>query len=93
MRGPTRGYEVARTINEMARERRAAIRRLRHELKGVGTSVEKSVRRVTRILERRTKVPEVSDLDQLTVEFVIIQKEFDEYQRSIADALRDFTLI
>lgn len=84
---------MARTINEMARERRSAVRRLRQELKGVSTSVEKSIRRVTRILERRTKVPEVSDLDDLTVEFVIIQKEFDEYQKSIGDALRDFTLI
>ncbi len=84
---------MARTINEMARARRSAVRRLRQELKGVSTSVEKSIRRVTRILERRTKVPEVSDLDDLTVEFVTIQKEFDEYQKSIGAALREFTLI
>ncbi len=84
---------MARTINEMARARRSAVRKLRQELKGVATMTQRSIRRITRILERRAKVPEVSDLDELTIEFVAIQKEFDEYQKSIGDALREFTLI
>ena len=84
---------MARSINEMARDRRSAVRKLRQELKGIATHVQKSIRRVTRILERRSKVPEVSDLDELTIEFVAIQKEFDDYQTSIGDALREFTLI
>ena len=84
---------MARTINEMARARRSAVRRLRQELKGVASMTQRSIRRINRILERRSKVPEVSDLDELTIEFVAIQKEFDEYQKSIGDALREFTLI
>ena len=84
---------MARTINEMARDRRSAVRRLRQELKGVVSKTNRSVRRITRILERRDKVPELSDLDELTVEYVVIQKEFDEYTASINDAMMQFTLL
>ncbi len=84
---------MARTINEMARDRRRAVSALKRELKGVRTSVEKSIRRIDRMLQRRSKVPEIIDLDALTVEYMEAQKQFDEYQVSIGDALRLFTLV
>ncbi len=84
---------MARTINEMARDRRRAVAALKRELKGVRTSVERSIRRIDRLLQRRNKVPEISDLDLLTVEYQEAQKQFDEYQTSIGDALRLFVLV
>ena len=84
---------MARTINEMARDRRRAVAALKRELKGVRTSVERSIRRIDRLLQRRNKVPEISDLDLLTVEYQEAQKQFDEYQISIGDALRLFVLV
>lgn len=84
---------MARTINEMARARRAAVRVLRKELRNVETKVNKSIRRITRILERKNKVPEFEDLDELTVDFADIQREFDEYHKSIEASMREFQLL
>lgn len=69
------------------------MRELKKELRGVKTKVERSIRRIDRILRRATKVPELSDLDDLTVEFMEAQREFDEYHNSINAAMQAFVLL
>ena len=84
---------MALTINEMARQRRSAVRKLSQELKGINTMVERSNRRIKRVLSRNRKVPELKDLDSLAEELVGVQREMDEYAKAITAAFQIFTMV
>jgi hypothetical protein len=52
-------------LNQIIRERKQFVRELKAELKEVDTALEKAERLTARIIQRKLKVPEESDLQRL----------------------------
>ena len=75
---------MASTINEVRRERRAAIRGLKREVRGLDTVVELLQRRLQAILLRKTKIPEVTDLTDIDAIASEIGKRHQQLERGIA---------
>ncbi len=53
------------TINEVARARRAGVRAYRQEVRVVDTLIEKLDRQLKRLLARRKKLIETSDIERI----------------------------
>lgn len=61
------------TLNQVIRERKKKFVLLRRMMRSIDTQVEKSQRLITRVLSRKSKVPEASDL----LELVKLARELD----------------
>ena len=56
------------TLNELVRERRKYLVELQRRWRTLDTRIERGQRLIKRILARRTKVPEIKDLNQIEIE-------------------------
>lgn len=73
------------TINELTRERKKVASALRRELRDIKAKLEKSDRFLTRMISRRTKIPDQSDLMTLVDLYSEAAREFDEYLKMLED--------
>jgi len=60
------------TLNELARERRKYLVEVARRWRTLDTGVERGQRRLARILSRKNKVPEVTDLKNLDTDLTAV---------------------
>jgi uncharacterized protein YoxC len=70
---------MALSINQLVRERRKVLDELKRKLRTVDSSLELQQRYLDRVLARKNKLPEVSDLNYLANELNNMVKALTEY--------------
>jgi uncharacterized protein YoxC len=72
---------MALSLNQLVRERRKVLDELNRKLRTVDSSLELQQRIIKRILARKNKLPEVTDLSQLSTELDVMVKAVAEYNK------------
>lgn len=70
---------MALTINQLIKERKAMLRMLKKQMRFIDLAQEKSERLINRVVRRRSRVPELGDLKELSTQAGLIAGNLQQY--------------
>jgi len=78
------------SLSEIIKQRKAVLRQLDQSLRSVDSQVEKSQRKIKALRSRKTKVPEVADMQVLIQYARELEQSLSSYASKINEAVRAF---
>lgn len=80
------------TLASLIKERKGDLRELNKLLRTVDSSLEKTQRKIKRLISRAKKVPEIQDLEDITLLGRDIDSKLDGFINGLAAAARAWTI-